>query len=616
MIYMNCTIYAFASVPMAGYTRRMNAIESMGKHGDRLRALLGFVYGDRAREAERLALEAIERHPALARSRGSEPAGTRFTERDALLISYGDMIASAPGDGRSSLARLGAFIDERMPGLFTFLHILPFFPYSSDDGFSVMDYRAVDPALGGWDDILALGENRSLAFDLVLNHASAKGVWFEAFKAGRSPYDRFFVTRPLDYDASSVLRPRTHPLITPMTLDDGTTVGLWTTFSADQVDLDFSEPAVFAEFIDIILSYAERGARMLRLDAIAYLWKRDGTGCAHLPETHAVVRAIRALVDGLGLGMAVLTETNVPHEENLSYFGGFPLIGSGSGGDDSGDDSGDEAHMVYNFSLPPLVLHAFATGDAGPLSSWAASLRVPPGGVMLNFLASHDGVGVTPARGLVDDLEPLVRAVKERGGLVSYKATPEGPVPYELNISWADAVAAPGADESERAAALVASYAIACAMDGVPAVYFHSAIGSRNWADGPALLGYNRAINRERPRLDELEAALDSPASTRALALAGLSSLLRERARRPAFSPTSPRRGYPAQGPVFIVERGTADEATLAVVNCSRREAPVSLPSGWAGAEAFDPVAGVRVPIPAAAAVSLKGYSVLWLHRR
>ncbi|HPG86892.1 MAG TPA: alpha-amylase, partial [Spirochaetales bacterium] len=424
--------------------------------------------------------------------------------------------------------------------------------------------------------------------------------------------DRFFVTRPLDYDASSVLRPRTHPLITPMTLDDGRTVGLWTTFSADQVDLEFSEPAVFAEFIDIILGYAERGARMLRLDAIAYLWKRDGTSCAHLPETHAVVRAVRAVVDGLGLGMAVLTETNVPHEENLSYFGGFPLIGSGSGG----DDSGDEAHMVYNFSLPPLVLHAFATGDAGPLSSWAASLRVPPGGVMLNFLASHDGVGVTPARGLVDDLGPLVRAVRERGGLVSYKATQDGPAPYELNVSWADAVAAPGADESERAAALVASYAIACAMDGVPAVYFHSAIGSRNWTGGPALLGHNRAINRERPRLDELEAALDSPASTRALALAGLSSLLRERALRPAFSPTSPRRGYPAQGPVFIVERGTADEATLAVVNCSRREAPVALPSGWAGAEAFDPVAGVRVPIPAAAAVSLKGYSVLWLHRR
>jgi len=612
MIYMNFSIYAFASLRKAAYTLPMEITESMGKHGDRLRTLLGFIYGDRAQEAERLIIEVIGRHPDIVRRRGAEPHEPRFSERDALLIAYGDMIAPAPGDGRSSLARLEAFIDERMPGLFSYLHVLPFFPYSSDDGFSVMDYRAVDPALGDWNDIQALGRGRRLAFDLVLNHASAKGVWFEAFKAGRSPYDRFFVTRPLDYDASSVLRPRTHPLITPMTLDDGRTVGLWTTFSADQVDLEFSEPAVFAEFIDIILGYAERGARMLRLDAIAYLWKRDGTSCAHLPETHAVVRAVRAVVDGLGLGMAVLTETNVPHEENLSYFGGFPLIGSGSGG----DDSGDEAHMVYNFSLPPLVLHAFATGDAGPLSSWAASLRVPPGGVMLNFLASHDGVGVTPARGLVDDLGPLVRAVRERGGLVSYKATQDGPAPYELNVSWADAVAAPDAGDAERAAALVASYAVASAMDGVPAVYFHSAIGSRNWADGPALLGYNRAINRERPRLDELEAELNSPTSTRALALAGLSSLLRERARRPAFSPSSPRRGYPAQGAVFMVERGAEDEALLAVVNCSRREAPVTLPSGWAGAEAFDPVAGERVPIPAAEAVSLKGYSVLWLHRR
>ena len=602
MIYKDRAIYAFAPYPKAGYTRRMDALESMGRHGARLRSLLGLIYGGRADEAERLISEALGRHPDIGRRRGPEPVGTRFTERDALLISYGDMIAPAPGDGRSALARLGAFIDERMPGLFSYLHILPFFPYSSDDGFSVIDYRAVDPALGDWDDIRALGAGRSLAFDLVLNHASAEGVWFEAFKAGRPPYDRFFVTRPLDYDASAVLRPRTHPLITPTRLDDGRTVGLWTTFSADQVDLDFSEPAVLAEFVDIILYYAEMGARMLRLDAIAYLWKRDGTSCAHLPETHAVVSAIRAIVDGLGLGMAVLTETNVPHDENMSYFGGGAL--------------GDEAHMVYNFSLPPLVLYAFATGDAGPLSRWAASLRVPPGGVMLNFLASHDGVGVTPARGLVDDLEPLVAAVKERGGLVSYKATPDGPVPYELNVSWADAVAAPGADSGERAAALVASYAVACAMDGVPAVYFHSALGSRNWSDGPALLGYNRAINRERPRLDELEAALDSPSSTRSLALAGLSSLLRERSRRPAFSPDSPRRGYPAQGPVFMVERGTGDDALLAIVNCSRREATAAPPPEWEGAMALDPVSGERELNPASAAVLMKGYGVLWLYRR
>lgn len=578
----------------------MVTIEGFGEYASKLRDLLAFLYGDRAMEALSLISETLSRRHAVPGRRAASGAPL-FTEKDALLISYGDMIADGPDDCRSALGRLGGFLDERLPGLFSYLHILPFFPYSSDDGFSVMDYRAVDPALGTWADVEALGRERRLAFDLVLNHASARGAWFEAFKAGRKPYDRFFLTRPLDYDASAVLRPRTHPLITPMTLDDGRNVGLWTTFSADQVDLDFSEPAVLAEFVDVILGYAERGARMLRLDAIAYLWKRDGTSCAHLPETHAVVKAIRAVIDGLGLDMVVLTETNVPHEENMSYFG-----------------DGDEAHMVYNFSLPPLVLHAFATGDAGPLSRWAAGLRVPAGGVLLNFLASHDGVGVTPARGLVDDIDSTIAAVEARGGLVSYKATPAGPAPYELNVSWADAVARPEADDAERSRALVASYAIACAMDGVPAVYFHSAVGSRNWTEGPGRLGYNRAINRERPALAELEAALDDPASMRARSLTGLSSLLRERATRPAFSPSSPRRAFPSSGAVFAVERGSGSGAVLVLVNCSRERGRVTLPAGWrASTSALDPVSGGTVLLRREGdALIMDGYGVLWLERR
>ncbi len=525
--------------------------------------------------------------------------------KDALLITYGDMIAPQTGESskpaETALSRLAGFIDSHLPGLFSYLHILPFYPYSSDDGFSVMDYRAVDSALGGWNDIEYLGQSRKLAFDLVLNHASARGVWFKAFKAGLPPYDRFFITRPLDYDSSTVLRPRTHPLISPVQLDDGRTVGVWTTFSADQADLDFSEPAVLAEFIDIILTYAAHGARMLRLDAIAYLWKRDGTSCAHLPETHALVQALRALIDGLGLDLVLLTETNVPHEENLSYFG-----------------SGDEAHMVYNFSLPPLVLHAFVSGDAGPLSRWAAGLRVPEGGTMLNFLASHDGIGVTPARGLVDDFDATIEAVKERGGLVSYKATAEGQVPYELNISWADAVARPSADDDERARALIASYAVACAMDGVPAVYFHSLFGSRNWSAGPATLGYNRAINRQRPLLDELEASLADPHTLRARCLAGLSSVLLERARRPAFSPTAPRKAFAADGPVFLLERGTGTTAILVAINCSHLAAPFVLPASWHEAmRGFDPVSGRSVELRKAKdTVTLAGYGVLWMERQ
>jgi len=316
---------------------------------------------------------------------------------------------------------------------------------------------------------------------------------------------------------------------------------------------------------------------MIRLDAIAYLWKKDGTNCVHLPQTHAAVQLFRLVAELLSLDLALLTETNVQHEENMSYFG-----------------QGDEAHLVYNFSLPPLVLHAFIREDASSLARWAQGLKVPSGGTLLNFLASHDGIGVTPAQGLVDDFGPVLRGVEARGGLISYKSTPAGPVPYELNISWADAVAPVGADDEERALALLASYAVACAMDGVPALYFHSLVGSRSWTEGPVQLGYNRAINRQRPRADELNAALAMPLSLRSRALSGFRSLLGARAHYPAFAPASPRRAFPAQGPVFLVERGGADAGgrALVLINCSRRTAMARLPEGWRGATALlDPLA-------------------------
>jgi sucrose phosphorylase len=593
------------------------------KAAGQIRELLEFIYGDKAATAEGLVLAAMEKWQALvprnsksgnSQGRGSRDSVGQFSEKDALLISYGDMIAPDPAgpasaDSQTALGRLGSFVDHHASGLFSYIHILPFCPYSSDDGFSVMDYRIVDPALGIWDDIRSLGRGRKLVFDLVLNHASAQGVWFKRFLAGEKPYDRYFVTRPLDYDSRSVTRPRTHPLISPCRLDDGRIVGLWTTFSADQVDLDFSEPAVLADFVDILLEYAARGARMVRLDAIAYLWKKDGTSCIHLPETHGVVKLFRTVVDALELDMVILTETNVPHEDNMSYFG-----------------DGDEAHLVYNFSLPPLTLHAFATGDAGPLSCWAANLKVPAGGTLLNFLASHDGIGVTPARGLVDDLGTIITAVKDRGGLVSYKATPEGNVPYELNISWADAVAPVDANADERVAALLASYAVACAMDGLPAVYFHSLVGSRSWKEGPGTLGYNRAINRQRPRIGELERDLDTPASMRARTLSGFGSLLVERGRRPAFAPDSPRRVLSETGPVFVLERGAGSTRVLVLINCGRETFNYTLPAEWTKAERMtDPCAGTEAGEAGLTArrgrreadsdgiVELPGYSVRWL---
>lgn len=472
---------------------------------------------------------------------GGRDPGLSFTESEALLITYGDMVGMGEG-GESALSALGGFLQRRARPLFSHLHFLPFFPYSSDDGFSVIDYRTIDPELGTWEDVGRIGRDFKLAFDLVLNHGSVKSRWFTSFLAGTDGKENWYLTRDPDYDSSKVFRPRTHPLLTAFPRKDGTAAYVWTTFSPDQADFDFSVPEVLLEFISIFLEYAERGARIVRLDAIAFLWKEDGTSCLHHPKTHAVVKLLRSAAEALDLDVAILTETNVPHRENLSYWG-----------------KGEEAHMVYNFALPPLLLHAAVSGDAGPLRRWAAALPPPEEGpVFLNFTASHDGIGVGPVRGLVPEEEfaVTVREVQRRGGLVSFKSTPEGPVPYELNCVYADAVAPLEGDTETRARAFLATQAVSLALAGLPAVYFHSLIGSGNWKEGPETLGYNRAINRERPRVAELERGLADPASRRYLVYRGFSRLLEFRSRHPAFHSRSPQRILDAEGPVFALLRG------------------------------------------------------------
>jgi sucrose phosphorylase len=491
----------------------------------------------------------------------AEPVGNR----DVLLISYGDMLSpgtdpvpnpdppprvlsGGKGKAETGLSRLSRFLAKWNGGAFTCLHILPFHPYSSDDGFSVIDYRQVDPRFGDWEDIAELGKDFKLAFDFVLNHGSVGSPWFKGFLAGDPRYEHWYITRPRDYDASGVVRPRTHPLLTPFTKSDGSIACVWTTFSADQADYDFSHPPVFLESVRLLLEYARRGGRIIRLDAIAYLWKEDGTPCLHHPRTHGMVKLFRAVIDFLGLDLLILTETNVPHRENVAYFGEWDGV------------RGDEAHMVYNFALPPLVLHAMISGDAGPLSAWAKTLPPPAAGrAFLNFLASHDGVGLTPAAGLVDPaaFAATIEEAVNRGALVSRKATPRGPVPYELNCSFAG-VTAPASlgDTALRARAFLASQAILLALAGLPAVYFHSWIGSEAWEEGPGLLGYNRAINREKPPIDRVEGELADPRSFRSRVYRGFKALLGFRKAEDAFRSDSPQAVLGSPPSVFALLRG------------------------------------------------------------
>lgn len=570
---------------------------------ERVEELIGRLYSDAGKEGEARALvrEVMDRRrEGLRKSGALRGAGepNPLTERDVFLITYGNTLNGR--EGESPLAALGQFAAARLSGTVSYVHILPFFPFSSDDGFSVMDYRVVDPALGVWEDVRALGGKFRLAFDLVINHASSRGAWFQGFLKGDPRYEGWFLTRPEEYDASKVVRPRTHPLLTPYVRADGSGVNVWTTFSADQVDLDFSNPAVLAEMLDVFLDYVEKGARIVRMDAIAYLWKEDGHPCLHHPRTHAVVKLFRAVADVLGLDVRLLSETNVPHPENISYFG-----------------SGDEAHMVYNFPLPPLTMHSFVVGDASRLSAWARDLRVPPGCSFLNFLASHDGIGLTPVRGLVDegDFRETLETEVRRGCLISYKAAPEGPIPYELNASWFDAVADPALPEDLRIRAHLASHSIAASLDGMPAVYLHSILGTPNWKEGPAVRGYNRAINRRILDIKDVESDLGDPGSRASRCLAAFRSLYGYRGREPALAPGTPSRVLSREGPVFAILRGGPGRRLLCAVNVSSRPARFETGEdlGTPG-KPYDPVSGEEVPgdgVPGR--LDLPPYGTVWL---
>jgi glycosidase len=450
-----------------------------------------------------------------------------FDQQTSILITYADQIQHPPV---LPMKTLDEFCRRHLRGVVSAIHMLPFFPYSSDDGFSVIDYRSVDPRLGNWRDISRLGKDFELMFDMVLNHISAQSQWFQAFLQGDPRYANFFIVVEEDLDLQNVVRPRTSPLLTGFTAQSGEK-RLWTTFSADQVDLNYQNPDLLLEMIDLLLFYVSQGAQFIRLDAIAYLWKDPRTSCIHQPQVHWIIQLLRQILEQVAPWVRLVTETNVQHQDNVAYFG----------------DGKNEAHMVYNFALPPLVMHTLQTGNSSALSNWARSLVTPsPQTAFFNFLASHDGIGLNPVRGILspEEIDALVECTLERGGLVSYKDNPDGSQsPYELNINYLDALSKAGSPEEEPLALqiqrFIAAHAIMFSLAGVPGIYFHSLFGSQGWKEGVQTTGRKRTINRQKLNQRQLERELATPDSPRARIFNALADLLRQRARQPAFDPRS-----------------------------------------------------------------------------
>ncbi len=445
---------------------------------------------------------------------------SRLDQHTSVLITYADSLTDE--NHKPTLSVLHTFLHTHVGPSISTIHLLPFYPYSSDDGFSVVDPVAVNPAFGTWDDIRSLQEEYHLMFDFVVNHLSRSNSWIKGSLEDEIEYKDFAIEMVGDEDLRYVFRPRALPLLTKI----GNKL-VWTTFSNDQVDLNYHNPKVLLSMTEVLLSYVQKGASIVRLDAVAFLWKEFGTSCIHHPKTHAIVRFFAWVLSALSPDTFLVTETNVPHRENISYFG------SGY----------DEATMVYNFPLPPLVYHTFLSQDATALSLWAKTLFLPSDEVtFFNFLASHDGIGLMPVKGILtaSEIESMANHTLQEGGFVSRKSEMDGSTSaYELNINYFSALSHILEDESDALAVrrFVAASAIMIFFKGIPGIYIHSLIGSKNWFGDPTLKEHPRRINREKIDIQALEDELSDPLSPRFAVLSRMLALLEIRKGEVSFSP-------------------------------------------------------------------------------
>ena len=539
----------------------MNNIRQLHKLRDDVTEHLRKIYPEQYEQVSNRVLGLVERYGKLSHVKESE----LWNEEDIVLITYGDSVIA---DNEKPLETLQRFLDTHIKDAISGIHILPFFPYSSDDGFSVIDYRTVNPDLGDWRHVKTLSQSYRLMFDLVINHVSRESLWFYDFVANMPPAKDYFIEYTPETDVSQVTRPRNTPLLVPVTTRRGI-LHVWATFSEDQIDVNFANPDVLLEYIDILLLYIRNGGGLIRLDAIAFLWKELGSSCVHLKQTHEIVKLMRKIVEYVATDIILITETNVPHKENLSYFG-----------------EGDEAHMVYQFSLPPLILHALNRGTSRHLMRWAKSLdTLPENCTYFNFTASHDGIGLRALEGILDQHEvgDLIECMQRFGGFVSMKANPSGDdSPYEINISLFDALQGTrrGPDQWQINR-FICSQAIMLGLQGVPGIYIHSLLATPNYLHGVELSGRTRSINRKSWQYEELHEQLLNQHTPNHEVLNWLKVLLVKRKNEPCFHPSCSQKIIDINNSLFsfIRANGKSGRKLFAIYNISSSPQTINLPN-------------------------------------
>ena len=483
------------------------------------------------------------------------------SEKDVALITYGDSILK---QGETPLKTLHRFWNGTGKDTINTIHILPMFPFTSDDGFSVVDFKEINPELGSWKDIKTLNKDFYLMFDAVLNHCSASSSYFQNYLSQKKGFETFFKNwNPLE-DYSKVIRPRTSPLLTPFETVNGIH-NIWTTFSADQVDINYESPQVLLEMLDVLLLYVYQGARFIRYDAIGFIWKKIGTTSMHLEEAHEIIKITKEVIEACASGVEIITETNVAHKDNISYFG----------------NGHDEAGLVYQFPLPPLTLNAFITESTVYLTEWAKMLQpTSKQTTFFNFLSSHDGIGLRPIEGILPDHEKknLLDKVIYRGARVNYRTLSDGSkTPYEMCITYMDALSDASDNDTIRSKRFLAAHSILLSLSGLPAIYFHSLLGSRNDTNGADQSGINRRINREKLIYDQLIEDLHDETSLRHQVFYGMKHMLNVRRNEPLFSPHAKQVILELDQRVFAVERRGNEETIINITNVSSDSVEIKL---------------------------------------
>ena len=445
-----------------------------------------------------------------------------WNQTDFFLITYADSIKKK---NQKNLKTLNYFLNKYCTD-FNFIHILPFFPSSSDDGFAITDYKRIDNEHGDWEDLKKITSKFKVMIDLVINHCSSSNNLFQNFLNNNNPgVDYFIFKKKMFNGLSKVVRPRTSKLVKEIKtkMKKGY---VWCTFSHDQVDFNFKNPKVLIYFLKIIKFYLDNGALALRLDAVAFLWKELGTNCINLPQTHSVVRLIRLLFESYSSNAILITETNIPSEENLSYFG-----------------NNNEAHCIYNFSLAPLLIHSIISGNSFYLKRWSRSM--PPaqiGNAYLNFLSTHDGIGMRPLEGIIptEELNKFFNTLQRSGAFLSYRSFKNEENVYEVNTTLLDAFSLTyQGKDNFKIRRFILAHEVLFSMEGIPAVYFQNLVGSNNDYRKFKKTKSYRSLNRKNWDFDILKKKLDSGTSINFKIYKQLLRLISIRKKQPAFHPNA-----------------------------------------------------------------------------